>query len=39
MQEAWSNFKDLKIQNFLMLGFNSQEDILLGELHQPINEQ
>ncbi len=30
IQEAWNNFRDLKIYNFLMLGFNSQENICWG---------
>lgn len=36
--EAWNNFRDLRVRSFLVLGYSSWEEILLGDLHQPCNE-
>ncbi len=33
LQEAWSNFKDLRVKSLLPLGYNSWEEILLREIH------
>jgi hypothetical protein len=38
LQEAWSNFKDLKVKSLLPLGYNSWEEILSKESHQPHDE-
>jgi hypothetical protein len=35
LQEAWSNFKDLRVKSLLPLGYNSWEEILSREIHQP----
>jgi hypothetical protein len=37
-QEAWSNFKNLRVKSLLLLGCNSWEEILSNEIHQPHNE-
>jgi hypothetical protein len=38
LQEAWNNFKDLKVKSLLPLGYNSWKMFLLREIHQSHNE-
>jgi hypothetical protein len=38
LQEAWNNFRDLKVRIFLVLRYSFWGKKLLGVLHQPHNE-